>query len=266
MANPLEVLDLIDLIRDFYGRDAKGGFKFNPSERASALWCDDLADLPIAELALAFKQHRNSPGGEWPPSPNQLRQFVTTLTRPELPSWADAWEEVWKAVTSLGYYRKPQWSHPLIAKTVDSMGGWQTMCQIQVDNLSTERAQFRQMYESHASRATRHANLLPDVRALAVKNGALPAPTEETLQLPAPVETPRLASPAPRSLATVLPMALKTPTGKPKNADDDYRERVRRAAADPSGPDALAFEAQAEKMRQAAKAWAERQNQEAQSA
>lgn len=257
MATRPEIIALLNVINAAYPT-------FEATPERVKVYCEMLSDLDIEPLKAAARQHIAV--NKWPPSVAELRDVAASVTRPELPTWADAWEEVWKAVTSLGYYRKPQWSHPLIAKTVDSMGGWQTMCQIQVDNLSTERAQFRQMYESHATRATRHANLLPDVRALAVKNGALPAPTEETLQLPAPVETPRLASPAPRSLATVLPMALKTPTGKPKNADDDYRERVRRAAADPSGPDALAFEAQAEKMRQAARAWAERQNQEAQSA
>lgn len=258
MATRPEIIALLGVINAAYP-----SFDLN-SKRRIDLYCEMLSDLDIEPLKAAARQHIAV--NKWPPSVAELRDMAASVTRPELPTWADAWEEVWHAVTTIGYIGKPQWSHPLIAKTVQSMGGWLTMCQIQVDNLSTERAQFNRMYDAHASRATRHASLLPDVRALAVKNGALPAPAEETPQLPAPVEAPRLAAPAPRSLAAVLPMALKTPTGKPKDANDDYRERVRRAAADPTGPDALAFEAQAEKMRQAARAWAERQSQEAQSA
>ena len=194
MANPLEVLDLIDLIRDFYGRDAKGAWKFSPSERASALWCDDLSDLPLPELMLAFKQYRNSPGGEWPPSPGQLRQYVTTMTRPALPAWSEAWDKVLTAIQRVGSYGQPGFSHPLIEQAVKGMGGWKVMCQMEIGETATWRAQFRDVYNAFATRATQTANLLPDVRAAAERNGALPAPVEVAPPaLPAPTEPTRPA-------------------------------------------------------------------------
>jgi hypothetical protein len=191
MANPLEVTELLEVIRDFYGRDVRGNYRFNLTERIATLWCDDLSDLPIAELWLAFKQYRNSPGGEWPPVPGQLRSHVTTMTRPALPTAADAWHEVLEAIRRVGYLGRPVWSHPLVEQTVQGMGGWQTMCQMTIDETATWRAQFRTMYDAYASRALSTANLLPDVRALAMRNGALPAPAEPPPPaLPAPVESP----------------------------------------------------------------------------
>ena len=194
MAEPLEVLDLIDLIREFYGRDARGAWRFNPSERASALWCDDLADLPVEALLLAFKQYRNSPGGEWPPSPGQLRGHVTTMTRPALPTAADAWAEVLTAIQRVGSYGMPAFSHPLIGQAVQGMGGWKVMCGMEIGETATWRAQFRTMYDAYAARHEQAANLLPDVRAAAERNGALPAPVEVApLALPAPAEPTRPA-------------------------------------------------------------------------
>lgn len=194
MAEPLEVLDLIELIREFYGRDARGAWKFNPSDRASALWCDDLADLPLPELMLAFKQYRNGPGGEWPPSPGQLRQLVTAITRPALPTAADAWAEVLEAIRCVGSYGQPSFSHPLIDQAVRGMGGWKVMCGMEIDETATWRAQFRTMYDAYAGRREQAANLLPDVRAAAERNGALPAPIEAApLALPAPAEPTRPA-------------------------------------------------------------------------
>lgn len=264
MASPLEVTELLGVIRDFYGRDSKGNFKFSLTERITALWCDDLSDLPAAELWLAFKQHRNSPGGEWPPAPNQLRKHVTTMTRTELPDWGGAWSEVLAVIARYGSYSEPDassWSNPLIPSIIRGMGGWKLMCSMEIANTSTDRAQFRMLYEAAVSRATRTADLLPEVRALAVKNGALPAPTEPAPKaLPAPTQ-PRDA--APRPILAVLPAAIKA-NGQtaPKNADDEYRERVKRAQADPSGPEAQAFAAQAEQMRRAALAMATRQTEQ----
>lgn len=251
MANPEQIADLVELIREWYGPS-----KFNPSERVTAMWCKQLADLPAAALLLAFEQHTAAAdtSREWPPQPGRLREIVASVTRPAFPTWGDAWAEVIRAIEQCGSYSEPtteSWSHPLIPQTIRAMGGWRLMCQMEVGNTHVDRAQWRQMYESNASRATRTADLLPDVRALAVKNGALPAPTEPAPKaLPAPTQ-PRAA--APRPILAVLPAAIQVKgQAAPKNADDEYRERVRRAKADPSGPEAQAFAAQAEQMRRAA--------------
>lgn len=263
MANEIEVAELLDVIRDFYGRDVKGNYRFNPSQRIVVLWSDDLSDLPIEALWLAFKQYRNSPGGEWPPSPGQLREHVTTMTRPALPTWGEAWEEVLNAIRRVGYTGQPAWSHPLIEQAVSRMGGWRLLCHMTIEETGTQRAQFRTVYESCASRVLQVANLLPDVRALAVRNGALPAPVEPPAPaLPAPAPTPTAGRDSPpRPIADVLPAAVRLT--RMRHPKDEYRERVRRAQADPTGPEAQAFVAQAEKMRQAALAWANRRESEA---
>jgi hypothetical protein len=43
------------------------------------------------------------------------------------------------------------------------MGGWKVMCQMEISETATQRAQFRDMFNAHAGRALSTANLLPDV-------------------------------------------------------------------------------------------------------
>ena len=149
-----------------------------------------LADLDADALIAACQQHIAT--SKFPPTVAELREACTHLTRSALPAWADAWGEVLEAIRRVGYLGQPSFSHPLIAQAVQGMGGWKVMCQMEIGETSTWRAQFRDVYNAYASRATATANLLPDVRAAAERNGVLPAPVEAAPPaLPAPSEPAR---------------------------------------------------------------------------
>ena len=151
-----------------------------------------LADLDAEALIAATQQHIAT--SKFPPTVAELREACASLTRPALPAWADAWGEVLEAIRRVGYLGRPSFSHPLITQAVQGMGGWKVMCQMEIGETSTWRAQFRDVYNAYASRATATANLLPDVRAAAERNGVLPAPVEATPPaLPAPSEPARPA-------------------------------------------------------------------------
>lgn len=151
-----------------------------------------LADLDAEALIAATQQHIAT--SKFPPTVAELREGCTALTRPALPAWADAWDEVLTAIRAVGGYGTPAFSHPLIEQTVAGMGGWKVMCGMEIGETATWRAQFRDVYSAYASRAGREAALLPAARALAVERGALPAPAEVTPPaLPAPAEPTRPA-------------------------------------------------------------------------
>lgn len=151
-----------------------------------------LADLDNDALTAATQQHIAT--SKFPPTVAELREACSFLTRPALPSWSDAWAEVLDCIRRVGYLGQPSFSHPLIAQAVQGLGGWQTMCQMEISETATWRAQFRDTFNAYASRAERDAALLPAARAIAVQYGALPAPVEAApLALPAPVQATRPA-------------------------------------------------------------------------
>lgn len=148
-----------------------------------------LVDLDADALIAATQQHIAT--NKFPPTVAELREACSYLTRPALPTWADAWDEVLTAIRRVGYMGQPSFSHPLIEQTVQGMGGWKVMCQMEISETATWRAQFRDTFSAYASRETRAADLLPAARAIAAQHGALPSPAEPPPPaLPAPVESP----------------------------------------------------------------------------
>lgn len=95
--------------------------------------------IPVALKTLVFA-----------PAPSELRKIVMDahVESYGIPDWAAAWNEVQKLVVSRGYYDQPRFSHKLIQRGVNAMGGWQTMCSMDVSELPNARAQFRDMYKA----------------------------------------------------------------------------------------------------------------------
>lgn len=179
--NP-EILALLNVLSEAYPT-------FELTKGRISIYCEMLSDLPLDTLTAAVRQHIAV--NKWPPTVAELREACSYLTRPALPTWADAWDEVLTAIRRVGYMGQPSFSHPLIKQTVQGMGGWKVMCQMEISKTDTWRAQFRDTFSAYASRETRAADLLPAARAIAAQHGALPSPAEPAPHaLPAPVEPP----------------------------------------------------------------------------
>lgn len=256
MASPLEVLDLIALIQEWYGADAKGNPRFNPTERVQAMWCKMLTDVPADALSAAFEQFAATQK-TWstqtppPPSVGDLRDLALGVTQGETPTVADAWNEVMDKITRSGNWHTPTWSHELIERTVDGMGGWQVMCQMPVDETATWRAQFRDMFNAYVARADADAKLLPEVRALRDANRALPAPSEERRLIAAPT-TERQASGF-QVAGQVLQFGGPTRPSSPVYGNrQEYLDRMQRIQANPDGDEAKAERERADRQRRAA--------------
>lgn len=217
-----------------------------------------LADIPATALAAAIQQHIAT--SKYPPTIAELREAASVVTCAQLPTVADAWDEVMTAIKTRGSWHEPVFSHDLITKTVAGMGGWQVMCTMPVDETATWRAQFRDMFNAYASRAEADARLLPNVRALRDANlAALPAPVEDRKLIAAPTSERQSAngfSAAGDVLRFAPPMPSKQALSVYANRKE-YLERMERAADD-SSPEAEAEWVKANNVRQAVKSIVER--------
>lgn len=134
-----------------------------------ALWEKSLGDLDV-EPVMAAVELLGIEGREFAPNPDMLRSKAVSLTQPggPPPSFDAAWEEVMRAVRTVGYTKttlgvKIEWSHPDIEAAVRSMG-WQELCES--TNPGVDRAQFQRIYESRVTRSAVDAAMPNSVRAL----------------------------------------------------------------------------------------------------
>ena len=158
--------------------------RFEITDERIDVYADLLADVPFDALKAATRQHlATSPH---PPTVAELRKGAQAVTAPALPDWGEAWREMLDEIGRVGSYGTPSWSSPLVAEAVRQFGPWREVCAMEIADTGTHRAQFRQVYEALSARVQRTTALLPDVRALAVERGALPAPAPDAPALPAP--------------------------------------------------------------------------------
>lgn len=176
MAKPIEVLDLLDTIKRWYGAD-----KFSPSSDQSDVWVELLSDVPGDALMPAFKQHL---AGQWahiPPQPGSIRIPAIDALIGRIPLWSEALEEVHKAHagwTPGGETRNVTYSHPLIERVVQIMGGPFAIVKASDPNIAQSR--FRDIYTDLYARERAKMLMTPDYRALAApaKTQALPTPRQ----------------------------------------------------------------------------------------
>ena len=99
------------------------------------------------------------------PSINEWRRasFDIMINKPSIPSAFEAWAEVLREIEKTGSYRIPTFSHEIIQRSVECLGGWKYICL--TENLEYDRAHFFKIYESLESRAEDDLRMLPDVKA-----------------------------------------------------------------------------------------------------
>jgi len=125
------------------------------------VYLQTLADIPANVLKAAALAHIST--SQWFPSIAELRDQAAHLVERALniPSAFEAWDEVTRTIRELGSYRWPVFSHPLIGKAVDGVGGWKGLCMS--ENQIADRARFFQVYEAYARRMQADHRMLPEV-------------------------------------------------------------------------------------------------------
>jgi len=115
------------------------------------VWMEHLSDLDDALLTAAVKNHIER--SQWLPSIAEIRASAVSLVRQASPAAqiaSEAWGEVKKAISGVGYYGKPQFDNPATAAVVRRMG-WRDIC-LDDGPEGVIRAQFERMYNAEIER------------------------------------------------------------------------------------------------------------------
>jgi len=131
-------------------------------EETGKLYARFLQDLDyIKAQAAIIKIIANN---KWFPTVAEIREAAMQVDHPNFPLPADAWEEVTRQIRNVGYVGVPVFSHPLIKKAVDGMGGWISLCQSE-DGM-VDRAHFLKVFESYRNRHIEEEKTAPIMRQL----------------------------------------------------------------------------------------------------
>ena len=132
-------------IRTYYPKE-----NILPNKESMELWFRELQDIPanVAEAALRKWVATN----KWSPSIAELRETAAEVQNGEIPDWGEGWERVLTAIRKYGSYREREALESLdpMTRTCVQRLGFRNICMS--ENISTDRANFRMMYESLAER------------------------------------------------------------------------------------------------------------------
>lgn len=156
MANRAEVAKIVKMIEHAYGKEIA-------VERV-AVYVRCLEDIPFDALKAATIHLITT--SKWQPSISELREaaFGLMLNTHELPTAYEAWQEIKRNVM------RPQdaeYSHPLIKRAIDSLGGLEAFGASEVDEEMSWRARYVSSYEQFVKRGMEAATMLPEVKEAA---------------------------------------------------------------------------------------------------
>ncbi len=119
-----------------------------------------LQDLPSEALETA--SHHLMASSTFFPSISEWRKAAVDLMTPTVPTEFEAWQEVMDQLRIIGSYGIPKFSHPLIGRTVETIG-WKQLCAS--EKLEYDRAHFFKAYAALRERAVEETRMLPEVRS-----------------------------------------------------------------------------------------------------
>lgn len=131
-----------------------------PDAYAMKTWYLMLGDLDFRIANNAVAEHIGiSP---FPPSISEIRRLSAKM-KVDIPDWGEAWEKVQKAIRRYGSYRETEALESLDETTREAAKriGFRDLCISDLENLETNRAQFRDIYKAIAQRRTEEHQLSP---------------------------------------------------------------------------------------------------------
>jgi len=156
---------------------------FTPTAHTVEIYYQTLKDIESDELRIAVLHCVSEAGRKFAPSVGEIRGAISELRQAvrNIPDAYQAWQEVWKGITTTGSWGEPKWSNPLIEKAVDSLN-WRNLCMS--ENSISDRARFVEAYDGFLARAQREDMFLPQVKTYIESKGGK--------MLGAPIETKQL--------------------------------------------------------------------------
>jgi hypothetical protein len=132
-------------------------------DTSTATYAMDLADIDPDVLTVVAQDLRRS--ARYMPTIGELRAAALALTGDRVPDVGDAWAEVQHALRHVGRYGVPDWSHPVIERTVEALGGWHALCNAN-DEQPWTRRDFERTFNRYAEREQHDAITGPVLGAL----------------------------------------------------------------------------------------------------
>lgn len=118
------------------------------------VWNRALEGFELDAITAAFDAHMMDPeSGKWLPKPADITK-VLQGTRAERS--AVAWGLVLQAIQRVGAYATVAFEDPVIHCVIEDLGGWPTVCRVQIDELPFLEARFHKSYAAHVKAGTQH--------------------------------------------------------------------------------------------------------------
>lgn len=133
-------------------------------ESTGKLYTQLLADIPDNILEAAVLDHITR--SIWFPKVAELRTACSELsygTGRYAPDAYESWSEVARKIPAYGRDNRPEFSHPLIERTVDALG-WRNLCLS--TNQVSDRARFIEAFDRLKHREIDETVTLPQIKAL----------------------------------------------------------------------------------------------------
>ena len=113
-----------------------------PNQQAAELWYKQISDILNKWVAL----------NKWSPTIADIREQAAGLTQKPIKDWGDAWDDVRMAVRLYGSYQQKEAMESLdeLTKECVKRVGYINICMS--ENIATERANFRMIYNELAKR------------------------------------------------------------------------------------------------------------------
>lgn len=123
---------------------------FLPDAESVKIWYQLLQDLEYQVVNVAIQKHILT--SKFPPSIAEIREQSVTVSIGEKPLWSDGWEEVLRAIRKYGSYRESEALESMteITRMAVQRLGFRNICMS--ENIMTDRANFRMIYEQIADR------------------------------------------------------------------------------------------------------------------
>lgn len=115
-----------------------------------AAYTDDLMSLEPAELGNAILIYRNDPRNERFPLPVKLKAMIGQVINPDDEAVLIA-GRILNAISRIGPYESARAKAAIGEvgwQVVECEGGWETLCEIQTDDLPIRKAQWRNLAKS----------------------------------------------------------------------------------------------------------------------
>ena len=138
--------------------------KLIPNDKAMELWFFQLKDIPynIAEVTLNKWVACN----KWSPKIADIREQAQEVLHGEAKSWSEAWQDVLNAISRYGVYDADKGIEMLDGVTLQVVKrlGYTNLCM--TENISIERANFRDIYEQEIAKKKQDAQIPPQIQGL----------------------------------------------------------------------------------------------------